>query len=417
MDRPVRVLFFDHTAELGGGEIALADLIRHLDRRRVEPTVMLGSAGPLQDRIRPYAPVQVLPLDSAIVRARKDALGLRSLSNLSTVLKTAAYLFRLRRFIRKLQPDLVHTNSLKSAILGGFAARMAATPVVWHIRDRIAEDYLPPQAVRVVRALARILPTVVVANSEATLRTLHLTNTPSAVVPSGVDLSKFSATAASNCSPDNDPDKPIIGLVGRICAWKGQHVFVEAAAVVHGRYPAARFQIIGSALFSDQPYEQQIRHMIEERGLGEVIELTGFRADVERCIQSLDIVVHASVLGEPFGQVIVQGMACKKPVIATNGGGVPEIVVDGETGLLIPMEDAAAMADAVCHLIADREGARKMGENGYRRVLERFTVSATAEKLTSIYEKLAGKPSEGPVISAQTGPAEVKDTHQTAARP
>lgn len=389
MSRPVRVLFFDHTAELGGAEIALADLVQHLDRARVEPTVLLGSAGPLQKRIENTAPVHILAMDADLVKARRDSLGLRSLSNFSSVGRMCAYVLRLRRFIRQHRPDLFHTNSLKSAVLGGVAGRLAGTPVIWHIRDRISGDYLPRNAARAVRLLARFLPTFIVANSEATLQTLDVPGTPSAVVPSGVDLSRFSAKSSDDTGGPRDPEVRVVGLIGRICPWKGQHVFVEAAAAVHSRYPKVRFQIIGAALFTDQPYEQQIREMIEERGLTDVIELTGFRSDVDEAIRSLDIVVHASVLGEPFGQVIVQGMACRKPVIATNGGGVPEIVVDGETGLLVPMGDASAMAEAIGRLVADDATARRMGESGFRRVAERFTIGVTADKLTAIYERLA----------------------------
>jgi glycosyltransferase involved in cell wall biosynthesis len=157
------------------------------------------------------------------------------------------------------------------------------------------------------------------------------------------------------------------------------------------RWPKARFKIIGAALFGEHDYEFDLRRTVQERGLEDVVEFMGFQKNIAGAIHSLDILVHASTVGEPFGQVIVQGMACGKPVIATDGGGVPEIVVDGETGLLVPRNDAAAMADAVCSLLVDEERARKMGVLGHKRVAEKFTIEQSVKTLMSIYERLAGK--------------------------
>jgi glycosyltransferase involved in cell wall biosynthesis len=395
MKRPIRVLFLDHTAELSGGEIALADIIRHLDRTRVEPVVLLGSQGPLIERLTGYAPVHVIPMDASVVHVRKDALGFRSLLQFPAMRASLSFLGHVRRFIDEQAIDLLHTNSLKASVIGGIAGRLQSRKVIWHIRDRIADDYLPRNVVRVMRQLARILPHYVVANSAATLSTLQLKAKPSGVIYSGVDLSRFSLAplpASSNSEEGSANPKlanpKIVGLVGRICPWKGQHVFLAAAAQVHARWPGTRFRIIGAALFREHDYEVSLRRMVQEHGLEEVVEFVGFQDDIAAAIQSLDILVHASTVGEPFGQVIVQGMACGKPVIATNGGGVPEIVVDGQTGVLVPMNDASAMAEAICVLLADEQRARQMGAWGHQRVVERFTIQQSVIDLTKIYEEL-----------------------------
>ncbi len=387
MTRPLRVLYFDHTAELGGGEIALVDIIRHLDRSLIEPIVLLGSEGPLVERLKPHVAVHVLRMDAGVVHARKDTLGLKSLKNYSAVAATLRYLLRLRRFVREQRVDVLHTNSLKSSVLGGIAGRLLPVKVVWHIRDRIAEDYLPAGMVRMMRTLAGVLPHFVIGNSLATIATLQLKKKPSAAVPSGVDLTRFTPAHASQAG-----DAKIIGLVGRICPWKGQHIFLKAASLVHARWPQVRFRIIGAALFREHAYELELHRMVGEAGLQEVVEFSGFQQDVAAAMASLDILVHASTVGEPFGQVIVQGMACAKPVIATNGGGVPEIVIDGETGLLIPMDDAPAMAEAICSLLADEARAEQMGEQGRRRVIEHFTIQQSVAKLMHIYEGLVPRP-------------------------
>jgi glycosyltransferase involved in cell wall biosynthesis len=389
------VLLFDHTAQLGGGEIALYDLVRFLDRSMVTPIVVLGDEGPLANKLRSLSDtgnpvdVHILPLADEVLHAKKDALGTSSLLQLKKVLHAGSYIAGLASFIRQHKIDLIHTNSLKADILGGVAGRITGCPVLWHIRDRIEPDYLPSKVVWLMRKLARVIPRYVVANSTATLATVHLDGKiPGRAIASGVDMNKFEATAEI---PDlvTPGAGPLIGIVGRLCPWKGQHIFLEAAAIVLRDWPSARFQIIGAALFQEKHLEQELRDLSSKLGLSDVVEFTGFRSDVNLLIQRLTILVHASTTGEPFGQVIVQGMAASKPVVATNGGGVPEIVVDGVTGYLVPMSDAPAMADAIAKLLSSPAEAAEMGRKGRIRILEKFTIESSARAMEEVYAAVA----------------------------
>jgi glycosyltransferase involved in cell wall biosynthesis len=151
---------------------------------------------------------------------------------------------------------------------------------------------------------------------------------------------------------------PRIGLIGRITPWKGQHIFLQAAALLHPLYPAAKFEIIGAALFSESEYEAHLHELCRTLHLIDTVEFVGFVEDARARMAQLDIVVHASTIGEPFGQVIIEAMAEEKPVVATNGGGVPEIVEDGINGLLVPMNDASRMAQAL-GVVAGSSGRRR----------------------------------------------------------
>ena len=209
--RPLRIAIFDHTAQLGGGEIALYDLVRFLDRSRVTPIVVLGSEGPLAEKLRALStagtPVElhILPMADEVLHAKKDALGTGTLLQFKKVLHAASYIFRLRTFLRQNRIDLIHTNSLKADILGGLAGRLAGCPVLWHIRDRIEPDYLPAKVVWLMRKLARILPKYVVANSSATLATVHLGGkVPGATVSSGVDMTKFEVPSGAQSTANLD---------------------------------------------------------------------------------------------------------------------------------------------------------------------------------------------------------------------
>ena len=160
-DRAKRVFFVDHTAALGGGEIALLNLVQHLNPKCYLPIVVLSSDGKLRQKLEAAGiETHVLALSADVVHTRKDALGARSLLKLGAIGRSSQYVRRLAQFIRKANADLVHTNSLKADLLGGFAARMARVPVVWHVRDRIADDYLPAHVARLSAGCAVGSPTM-----------------------------------------------------------------------------------------------------------------------------------------------------------------------------------------------------------------------------------------------------------------
>ena len=383
--KPLRVMLFDHTAQLGGGEIALIEMVTAFDRAKVTPIVVVASEGPLPERMRQIAETHVLPLDADVVQARKDDLGSGISAVLKQVSKSLAYIVRLARFIRNNHIDLVHTNSLKADILGGLAAKLARRPLIWHLRDRIEDDYLPRPVVHTFRALAEILPDFIIGNSKATLDTLQLTdNVPTEAVASGVDLSTFVIDTSSHAVSKDTMD---VGIIGRLCEWKGQHIFLRAAAQITREFPQARFKIIGAPLFGEEEYAESLRTLSNSLRLNDVVDFMGFRSDVRQLIQKLDLVVHASTTGEPLGQVILQGMAAGKPVIATNGGGVPEIMIDGVTGILVPMGDVDAMAAAMRRILSSSKIAHDMGEHGRRHVEIRYTIQATTQNVETIYVK------------------------------
>ena len=383
--RPLRVLFFDHVATMSGGEIALLHLIQHLDRSSVEPIVVLGEDGPLATRLQGIAPVHVLPIGGDIVNTRKDSLGAGSLLHLSAVWNATAYIFRLSRFLRAQRLDLVHTNSLKADLLAGLAARLAGVPLIWHIRDRISEDYLPRRVVPIFQRLCRVIPTAIVANSHATATTLNLKaggRTPIFVVHDGTIITPPAPRPMPGAAP-------IIGLIGRISPWKGQDVFLRAVAILHPRYPDAIFRIIGKPMFNETEWDAGLHRLCSELGLERAVEFVGFRENIPAEIASLTILIHASVRAEPFGQVIIEGMAAGVPVVATNGGGVPEIVDDGVSGLLVPMEDSAAMAAAVGSLLDDPVRALIIAERGRLEVERRFSIDKTAREMEQVFHSVA----------------------------
>ena len=390
---PIRVLFLNHTAEPGGAEIAMLNLIRHLDPGKITPIVVFGSDGPLVEQIRSFAETHVLPLPTVVGGAKKDAMGAASFLQFRAIFVAIAYIWALARFVRKTRPDFIHTNSLKSHFLGGVAARLLGRPVVWHLRNSVDRDYLPSSTVRFVfRTLAKYVPSFVVACSGATLRSLSSEARVSAILPHkrrlsppGIVVHDGTLSSGWRSKPPANDGIFRVALIGRISPWKGQHIFIRAAALVRQTFPGAQFYIVGSALFGEAEYEREVRALAQSYDIPDLVTFTGFRKDILNVIADMDLIVHASTIGEPFGQVIIEGMAAGKPVIATNGGGVPEIVENGKTGILVPMGDIAAMAEAISRMLADPDLAAEMGARGRQRVQDCFTIDHTARKIESIY--------------------------------
>ncbi|BCW98674.1 MAG: putative glycosyl transferase [Armatimonadota bacterium] len=413
MPDPIRVLYLDHTAKLSGGEIALLRLLQALDRSVVEPVVVLGENGPLEPKMREAGiEVHVLELDAEVREIRKGTLGAAGIRHLVRVPRLLGYARRIARFASDRQVNVIHTNSLKSDIYGAFAAKMAGLPVVWHIRDGIHSGYLPKPAVFVFRWLARTLPDYVVANSSATLESLRLgakarkdvifsggpvrtgKNTlPTMVLYDGVHTKTFGRRTIETQRTLNPvgaiSERPIIGIVGRIAPWKGQDVFLQAAETVLQRGYAGLFWIVGSALFGEADFEQQLRRRAGSGILQGKVQFLGFREDMEDILGELDILVHASTVPEPFGQVIIEGMAAGLPVIASDAGGPREIITHGVSGLLSPPGDAVALAEAIIELLENPGQARAIAQAGRRHVEQHFSVRSSAEKVERIYREIA----------------------------
>jgi glycosyltransferase involved in cell wall biosynthesis len=377
----LRVVFVDHVARLSGGEIALLRVLPELSRH-VEATVILGEDGPLVDRLRAERiSVEVLPLAPDLRDVRKDTLqplGIRP----SSLASLPSYVLRLRQRLAALEADIVHTNSLKSAVYGGLAGRLARIPVVWHVRDRISPDYLPRPAVQLVRVLAHILPSAVVANSRETLATLargtHGRIVYNAVVPDAVHpvvRLHDSATAS-----------PVVGMIGRLSPWKGQRVFLDAFAGAF-RGTDVRARIIGSAMFGENRYAASLAEHAEELGIAGQVEFRGFREDVWGELRALDLLVHCSVLPEPFGQVVLEGLAAGVPVIASAAGGPSELITNGVDGILTQPGDAEQLADAMQRLLADASLCKRLAAAGRARSRD-FTPKRTAEGLLDIYNQV-----------------------------
>lgn len=384
--------FVDHCAQLSGAELALVRLLPAL--AEVDARVVLAEDGDLVRRLRASGvSVDVLPLAEEARGLPRHRVGWRALAPLG-LWRWALYVVRLTRWLRRVEPDLVHTNSLKAHLYGGVAARLAGLPLVWHLHDRVAPEYLPRPAVRLVRAAGRWLPHAIVANSESTLATL---GPPSRLRPRQARTVIGCPVVAGPAGADHDGFR--VGMVGRLTPWKGQHVFLHALAQAFpngaGEADGAwEGVVVGAPMFGEDAYESELLRLTEQLGLEGRVRFLGFREEVADELAAMDVLVHASVIPEPFGQVVLEGMAAGLAVVAADSGGPAEVIDHDVSGLLYPPGDAAALAEALRTLMAEPDLRARLGRAA-RRQSATFAPAVIASQLMELYRSVLDGPRRG----------------------
>jgi glycosyltransferase involved in cell wall biosynthesis len=374
-DDPLKVVYLDHVARLSGGEIALLRLLASLDG--VNRHVILAEDGPLVQQLHLAGiSTEILPFIERARDLHRDELR-RGLVPPAVAAATSAHVVRLAARLRRLRPDIVHANSLKAGVYGSLASRLAGIPMVWHVRDRISTDYLPRPAAILVRSMTQRLPAVVLANSRSTMATLGAktrASVPHFVIPD--PLPTAPALQRANGRPLT------YGVVGRLAPWKGQDLFLRAFARA---FPAGQEHavLVGGALFGEDGYADELPHLANDLGIAERVEFRGQRQDVWDELSRLDVLVHSSVTPEPFGQVILEGMAAGVPVIAAGAGGPAEILQHDVTGILYEPSDEADLAASMQRL-ADQSLRERLSAEA-ARALGPYSPQVVAAEVRAAY--------------------------------
>lgn len=382
MARPVCVALVGHTAQMGGAEHALMRLVEAMDRSRWRPVVVFGEDGPAVERMRRESlEVYVCSSGPCLAGTRKESLSVSGIFQAERIRALLSQVYRLCCFFRRRGVQLVHTNSLKSHVYGGIAARILGIPLVWHLRDSIREPYLPAPAVRCMRMLGGFLPDAVVAVSRSVAHDLLGSggNRKCAIVYDGLREAEFAQPPAA--AHDTEGAPPVIGMVGRITPWKGQHVFLEAAALLKTRGFKLRYEILGAPLFGEREYFDALRTQARRSGLEGDVHFHGAVEDVACRIRQWRAVVHASVSPDPCPNVILEAMAAGVPVVGSDGGGVPEILNEGRFGWLHPMGDALALAGVLETVLKAPAKAREMAFEAKEYASRVFTAVRVAREV------------------------------------
>lgn len=318
-DRRLRVVFLDHTAAPSGAELALLTTLEHLD---VDRHVILGADGPLHRRFARVAGVDVVSMPPGLGAATRDAAA--SLVGPGLLAHAAV----LSRRLRALHPDVVYANSLRAGVYGSLAAATAGYPLVWHVRDHVSAEHLGQVRAAALRRLIATVSTRVIANSESTADTLRSRRYVT-VIPSPLSGSPTIDRPTRTSGP------LVYVTASRLSPWKGQDTFLRAFAEAFPRGPQ-RAVVLGAALFGEQVYERSLRSLVGELGIASRVDFLGHQDDVMGELADVDVLVHSPNLTEPFGRVVVEGLAAGVVVVARGDGGPAETVRHEVDGLLYP---------------------------------------------------------------------------------
>lgn len=376
-----RVLFVNHAVPMGGAENALLGMLTWLDRERFEAGLALPFEGPLAEEARKAGvKVHIGYPSPRLLNVKRRSLGENRLAILAYPFDMAVSIARMVRLIRRERYDLVMSNSSKAHIYGSISGWASGRPVAWRLHDILTTEAFSRLNVSVFKFCARLFLTKVVAASRAIANAVESFGVPRsklAVVFNGTDISAVRAEPAAGAAVREEfgiaPDAPVAGIIGRLIEWKGVDYFIKAAALVSESLPDARFLVVGDALYGSEDYIDGLKKLSCDLGLDDRLIFTGFRDDVPAIISASDVLVYASVQPEPSGLGVNEALAGSRPVVGTDHGGLPELVEDGVSGVMIPPRDAGAMAKALIELLSDnRKKARSMGEAGLVRAREKF---------------------------------------------
>jgi len=185
-----------------------------------------------------------------------------------------------------------------------------------------------------------------------------------------------------------DRKGPVIGIIGNIKEWKGQDVVIRAIKFIKEKFPFVKCFIVGQASVEDKYYEAKLIKLMSSLELSKNVIFTGYKKNVADYINIMDIVIHASVLPEPFGRVLLEAMAMKKPVIGSRDGAVPEIIDNGKTGFTFTPGDAQELAHYLEILLSHQEKASRFGELGYARLINKFHILKNIESTQDLYQSI-----------------------------
>jgi glycosyltransferase involved in cell wall biosynthesis len=297
--------------------------------------------------------------------------------------------WRLSRLIKQLKPAIVHAHDPHGVAMAGMALSMStqlAKPPL--VASRRVDFHLKGN--RMSRWKYRQVDCFICA-SEAIRQMLVADGVPperAVTVHEGIDLDRVDAAPPAKLHEELwlPHHAPVVGNVAALVPHKGHRHLIEAAAAVVRQVPDTRFVIAG-----DGELRQGLERQIREHHLEKHVLLAGFRPDVLSLHKAFDVFVMSSVT-EGLGTSLLDAMACGKPIVATSTGGIPEVVIDGQTGILVPPRDHDAMAAAIVKLLKDPQLRARMGAAGLHRVRQKFSADRMVKDTLRVYQRVALHP-------------------------
>lgn len=361
-----------------------------------ELSVVLGEDGPLARRSRESGTVvHLLPFATELAKlgdsgsSGRTALAARLLSSAPSALR---YRQQLRELFSSLRPDVIHTNGFKMHVLGA-SAKPPKCALIWHIHDYISSRVV---MAKLMRRLASRTDAIITNSRHVAEDARAVVGNARNIIPvlNVVDLNEF-APEGPTLGLDRLSGLPTapegtirVGLVATLAWWKGHRLFLEALAGLDRAMPV-RGYYIGGALYRTQSQEslEDLKKFAQGKDLGGRFGFTGVVTEPAAAIRALDVLVHASTEPEPFGRVIVEAMACAKPVITAGLGGASEIIAGNDCALIFDVKQPKSLTQALSTLVSDAALRKRLGSNGLSTARRDFGRERLARELPPVYEE------------------------------
>ena len=377
------ILYLDSGSGIGGGQRSLLLLLNRLDKAHFRPFVgCLGDSAFAAEVEKTVA--RVIPLSLPAAHNKTDKVKRFTPHDLLEDFRQLRVIFELHRAVQRHRIDLIHANSLSVALLGGIVAKINRIPILMHKRYATSYGILD-------RLCERLLHRVILV-SEAT-RWDFASAEKQTLIYNGVDLDAFQASPEevgvlrAELFPAEPNAAILVGVVTRITPEKGIHFLVRAMQELKGG-TNVKLLIVGGPYFQkDVDYMDTLKQEVADLGIEDSVIFTGFLSDTRIVTSLLDIVLVPSIIPEACPRTIIEAMAVGKPVIATPLGGSKELVTP-ETGILVPPEDASAVAEAIATLATDQERLIEMGKAARDRAVQLFSSEKNTALTEAVYTEL-----------------------------
>lgn len=373
--------------DIGGADFCLFKLASQLDKKRYRPVVCLGQKTAVQGLYEKEG------IATHVIDMERIKKSINPFYLLKLMVKFFFTVKILRGVIRKEKVDIVHGNDLLD-IYGPVAAFFEKKPATQYVRW-ILES--PLWLKTLITSLVYRLNNGVMTVSDGVAKEMFFSK--GAVLPrvatfyDWIDMKKVGHHKTEGDLRSEfglSESTPLVGCVGRLEHWKGQEVFIRAAARVLKKMPSARFLVVGGEVQGRgrQSYGDHCKALARDLGIANQVIFTGQRSDIAHVMSSFDVFVHASVTPDPLPGVVMEAMACRTPVVGANAGGVPEEMTDKKTGLLYRPGDPDQMAKKISWLLTHPDEAKRMGEAGYHRINTKFEKQRLCKQIETCYETM-----------------------------
>lgn len=382
------VLIVNQSAELYGADKAILELIHNFPEN-YNPIVVLHEDGPLKEILLKKG-IQVI--HTSVIKVKRGILKPAFFLKLPVTILNS--ILRIKKELNGKKIHLVHSNAT-SVFIGAFYSYFFRIPHLWHVHEIIEK---PKRVALVYPKIIHFFADKIIFNSVATSN--HFTsiypkiNRKSSIIYNGQErnVAKSSAAVIHKMKTSFGSDvenKLIIGLIGRISQLKGQDLLLDAYRILLKKNEAIHLVFIGSVVKGKEGYLNTMLHKIKTNDLQQRVSFVDFQENIWPYYDAMDIVVVPSTEKESFGLVATEAMLSKKPVVAANHGGLIEIVVPNETGLLFEANNTVALADQLQFLINHPELLPEFGKNGHHRVTTFFSTKKFVQHFKEQYDRLS----------------------------